>query len=122
MYTKQSKSKGMFETYRVSVEQYHRFREQGFLVIKNLVPAEDISEMNNHMDSLLAGREFIEGAKIMKNLNIDPMKPEDWLRVHMLHRLSPLHERFLLHPLIPEGRMTFLPARVSSTLNSAREW
>ena len=28
------------------------------------------------------------------------MMPDDWLRVHMLHRLSEVHERFMLHPRI----------------------
>ena len=27
-----------YEKYRVSVEQYRKFREQGFLVIKGLIP------------------------------------------------------------------------------------
>ena len=56
--------------------------------------------MNAHMDDLLAGRAWIEGARVMKDLGIKPSQPEDWLRVHMLHRLSPIHERFLLHPRV----------------------
>ncbi len=90
----------VYETYRVSVEEYRLFRDQGFLVVKGLIPSIDIAEMNEHMDNLLAGRERIEGAKMMKDLDIKPMQPEDWLRVHMLHRLVPIHERFLLHPRI----------------------
>ncbi|MGE5220800.1 MAG: phytanoyl-CoA dioxygenase family protein [Omnitrophica WOR_2 bacterium] len=89
-----------YETYRVRVEEYREFREKGFLVVRGLVPADDIQEMNDHMDNLLAGGEQIDGARIMKNLGKTSMNPEDWLRVHMLHRLSPIHERFLLHPRI----------------------
>ncbi len=88
------------ETYRVSVQQYVTFRQQGFLVVPGLVPADDVAEMNAHMDRLLAGEESITGARIMKDLGMPDAGPQDWLRVHMLHRLSPLHERFLLHPRI----------------------
>lgn len=93
-------SERVYEKYRVAVEQYRLFREQGFLAVRGLLPVDDISAMNAHMDALMAGREQIEGARYMKNLGINPEDAEDWLRVHMLHRLSPIHEQFLLHPRI----------------------
>jgi phytanoyl-CoA hydroxylase len=93
-------SEHVYKTYRVNVEEYRLFRDQGFLVVKGLVPEEDVAEMNAHMDSLLSGGEQMEGARFMKNLNVAPKRPEDWLRVHMLHRVSPIHERFLLHSRI----------------------
>lgn len=88
------------EPYRVSVQEYVTFREQGYLVVRNLVPQDDIREMNEHMDRILAGREYFPDV---------PPPPEDWdpdqkikyyLRVHMLHRVLPIHERFLLHPRV----------------------
>ena len=87
-------------TYRLSVDEYIRFREQGFLVVHGLVPKEEITELNEHMDDLLAGRLTIDGATILSDLGKveKPKKPSDWLRAHMLHRHHPLHERFLLHP------------------------
>lgn len=88
----------VYEKYRVSVEQYRQFREQGFLVVKGLIPPEDVQELNDYTDDLLAGRRNIEGALIMKDLGKKPNAPQEWLRAHMLHRLSPTHERFLLHP------------------------
>ncbi len=93
----------VYEKYRVSVEEYRRFREQGFLVIKGLVPQADVDEMNEFMDDMLSGRKTIDGALIMKNLGQTPKSPEEFLRIHMLHRKSPLHERFLLHPRILDG-------------------
>ncbi len=98
MTTMEKTAPKVYETYRVSVEEYRLFREQGYLVVRGLVPLEDVAEMNDHMDRLLAGKEWIEGARVMKDLGVKPSKPEDWLRVHMLHRLSSIHERFLLHP------------------------
>lgn len=91
-----------YSKYRVSVEQYRTFHAQGFLVVKELVSAEDVAELNAHVDNLLAGRETIEGARIMAGLgNVSaPKSPEEYMRAHMLHRLSPIHERFLLHPRI----------------------
>jgi hypothetical protein len=59
---------------------------------------EDVQELNDHVDNLLAGRESIHGI---------PPPPDDlspgeklnyWQRVHMPHRVSAIHERFLLHP------------------------
>ena len=93
----------LHEKYRLSVDQYRLFREQGFLVIKGLVPAGDVQEMNEYLDDLLAGRRTIEGALIMKDLGLKPTAASEWLRAHMLHRLSPLHEQFLLHPRVLDG-------------------
>ncbi len=92
-----------YEKYRVNVEEYRRFREQGFLVIKGLVPQDDVQEMNEFMDDMLSGRKAIDGAQIMKNMGRDVRTPDELLRIHMLHRKSPLHERFLLHPRILDG-------------------
>ena len=87
-----------YDTYRVSVEEYRRFREQGYLVVKGLVPLEDVAEMNEFLDDMLAGRRTIDGALIMKGFGQRPDRSDEWLRAHMLHRRSPIHERFLLHP------------------------
>ena len=89
-----------YERYRVSVKEYITFREQGFLVVRGLIPPEDVQELNAHMDNLLAGRESIQDAVVLTDIGKVslPNNPEDWLRVHMLHRILPIHERFLLHP------------------------
>jgi phytanoyl-CoA hydroxylase len=92
-----------YEKHRVSVEEYRSFREQGYLVIKGLVPLDGVQEMNDYMDDMLAGRKTIEGALIMKGFGQQPAKRDEWLRAHMLHRLSPLYERFFLHPRVLDG-------------------
>ncbi len=70
--------------------------------MRGLVPDADITEMNDHMDAMLSGKETIKEATILADIGIrdTPKKPEDWLRAHMLHRRHALHERFLLHPRI----------------------
>lgn len=90
----------MQDAYRVSIKEYVTFREQGYLVVRGLVSQDDVAELNTHMDDLLAGRERIPEEAFSAFRASYPQKPEDWLRVHMLHRLLPIHERFLLHPRI----------------------
>jgi phytanoyl-CoA hydroxylase len=88
----------IYDTYRVSVEEYRLFHERGFVVVKGLIPLDDIQAMNTHMDDMMAGRLTIDGALVFKNLGMSPKSSNEWLRAHMLHRLSPIHEQFLLHP------------------------
>jgi ectoine hydroxylase-related dioxygenase (phytanoyl-CoA dioxygenase family) len=65
----------------VTVDQYVRFREEGFLIVPEVFAPDEVRELINHVDGLVAER-------------------PDLLRVHMLHRESELHERYLLHPRI----------------------
>lgn len=89
-----------YEPYRVSVQEYVTFREQGFLIVRELISQEEIQELRAHMDNLIAGREQIPGVPLPP-ADWDPDKKLSyWLRVHMLHRVLPIHERFLLHPRI----------------------
>jgi phytanoyl-CoA hydroxylase len=88
-----------YEPYRVSVQEYVTFREQGFLVVPGLVPEDDVQDLTEHSNNLLAGRESIPGIPRPEFKNPDETV-QYWLRVHMLHRLLPIHERFLLHPRV----------------------
>lgn len=88
------------EKYRVSVDEYIRFREQGFLVVRNLVPREDVQELRAHTEDLMEGRVAIPGIEPP----VPGLSPEEkaayYLRIHMLHRVLEVHERYLLHPRI----------------------
>jgi phytanoyl-CoA hydroxylase len=64
---------------RVTVEEYVRFREDGFLIVRGVLAPEEVQELLDHVDELVAD---------------DP----ELLRVHMLHRKHEIHERYLLHP------------------------
>ncbi|MGH2821634.1 MAG: phytanoyl-CoA dioxygenase family protein [Thermoleophilaceae bacterium] len=63
-------------TRQVTVDEYVRFRAEGFLIVRGLIDQADVEEVLDHMAS------------------------EDGLgnRVHFLHRYLEIHERFLLHP------------------------
>jgi chlorinating enzyme len=65
----------------VTVDHYVRFREDGFLIVRGLLDQEEVRELLDHVDELIAER-------------------PDLLRVHMLHRELEIHERYLLHPRI----------------------
>lgn len=89
-----------YEPYRVSVQEYVAFREQGFLVVRGLVSRAEVAELAEHTDNLRHGREIIPGVP-QPPAHLSPEeRVQYWLRVHMLHRVSPIHERFLLHPRV----------------------
>lgn len=88
---------GDYERYRVSVRQYVTFHAQGFLVVRGLVPQRDVEELVRHTEDLIHGRIDVPG--------LEPPPPgatpqeieRRYLRIHMLHRVLEIHERFLLH-------------------------
>jgi hypothetical protein len=89
-----------YQPYRVSVNEFVTFKQQGFLTIRGLVPADDVRELNEHMDRVLDGTERMPGVP-PPPADLPPQERVDyWQRVHMLHRVSPIHERFLLHPRV----------------------
>lgn len=107
------------DRYLVTVDQYTRFRRDGFLIVPQLVNQQDVEELRRHTDDLMLGRlpEQAGGTMPTRDLSqdfgvlIQPLEappahlsPEEkaqyWLRIHMLHRKLPLHERYLLHPRV----------------------
>ena len=44
------------DRYAVSVEEYIKFKRNGFLVVRNLVSPEDIAELRQHTEELMQGR------------------------------------------------------------------
>ncbi len=106
------------ERYRVSVAQYSTYRQQGFLVVPQLVAPHEIEELRQHTEDLMQGRLPEQNRQMaerdVKNdtgttgqgLEAPPahLSPEEkaqhFLRIHMLHRQMELHERYLLHPRV----------------------
>jgi phytanoyl-CoA hydroxylase len=108
---------GSYERYQVSVEQYRNFRRDGFLIVRNLIPPQDIAELREHTEDLMQGRLAEQQGRIMSQRSIiddtgttvqgleappahlsPAEKAEYFVRIHMLHRQLPLHERYMLHP------------------------
>lgn len=93
---------------QVSIEEYRRFRREGFLVVRGLVPAADIAELKAHTEELMAGRlpeqrpDAPEADRLpAPSPTATPLeKAQAVARIHMLHRKLALHERYLLHPRV----------------------
>lgn len=97
-----------YERYRVSVEEYKRFRHDGFLVVRGLVSPEEIAELRRHTEDLMQGQlpeqQAHDGGEAELEAPPADLSPDEkaqfFLRIHMLHRHLELHERYLLHPRV----------------------
>lgn len=89
-----------YPRYRVSVAEYVTFRRQGFLIVRGLVPPEDVAELVDHTDDLLRGRLDVPGLAPPPPGATPQELERRYLRIHMLHRVLAVHERFLLHPRV----------------------
>jgi phytanoyl-CoA hydroxylase len=87
--------------YAVSVDEYVRYRAQGFLIVRGLLARDEVQQLLSHVDDLLSGRVKIPGAPAFGADNKTAEKRLDHLlRIHMLHRRLAIHERFMLHPRV----------------------
>lgn len=89
----------------VTVDQHREYRRQGFLVVRGLVPAQDIDGLREHTEALMRGELRRECPE--EDLPAPPPahlsaaeKAQYYLRIHMLHRRMAIHERWLLHPRV----------------------
>ena len=88
-----------YERYRVSVEQYVTFHRCGFLIVRGLVPPEDVQALVRHSEELMHGEIGVPGLEWPRGATPQEME-RYYLRIHMLHRVLEIHERFLLHPRV----------------------
>ncbi len=105
--------------YQLSVAEYTAFRQQGFLVVRGLLDADEVRELREHTEDLMQGRLPEQAATALdrrdtrgdagvsvQELAAPPadLSPEEkadyFLRIHMLHRQLELHERYMLHPRV----------------------
>jgi ectoine hydroxylase-related dioxygenase (phytanoyl-CoA dioxygenase family) len=105
-----------YARYHVTIEEFRRFRRDGFVVIPNLVPPEDIAELRAHTEDLMAGRlpqqspDTPEHERLpLPAAHLSPLeKAQAVARIHMLHRKLPLHERYMLHPRVLDALETLI--------------
>ena len=88
------------EPYRVRVDEYVAFHRQGYLIVRGLVPQEDVEELRQHTEDLMDGKIVLPGVEPPPPHATREEKAQHYLRIHMLHRVLEIHERFLLHPRI----------------------
>ncbi|MCL4508737.1 MAG: phytanoyl-CoA dioxygenase family protein [Chloroflexi bacterium] len=89
-----------YPRYRVSVNEYITFHQQGFLIVRNLVPSGDVQELIIHTEDLMHGKLEVPGLEPPPPGTSPEEIERRYLRIHMLHRVLEPHERFLLHPRI----------------------
>ena len=78
------------DRYKVSVDEYRQYWRDGFIIVRGLVPKDDVEELKQHAMDLLYGRVKVPG--------IEPPPPDAteeqlisrFTRIHMLH-LSLIH-------------------------------
>lgn len=88
------------DPYPVTVEEYVRFRRDGYLVVKGLVSRDEVAEIVQHTDDLMAGRVKFPGIPLPSDDLTDEERRKYYDRIHMPHRVAELYERFLLHPRV----------------------
>jgi chlorinating enzyme len=74
--------------YPVTVDDYVRFRSDGFLIVRGLIAPAEVQELLDHVDDFASRRS------------------EE--RVHMLHRRLEIHERYMLHPRVLDVVQTLI--------------
>ncbi len=88
------------EPYLVTVDEYKVFRRDGYIVVRGLVSPNDVQDLVQHTDNLMAGTETIPGVTPPPEGISDEERRYHYARIHMPHRVSEIHERFLLYPRI----------------------
>ena len=94
--------------YQVSIDEFRRYRRDGYLVVRGLIPPADIQELREHTEQLIEGKlpqqhpDTPEADRLpLPAANLSPLEKAQFVaRIHMLHRQLPLHERYLLHPRV----------------------
>jgi phytanoyl-CoA hydroxylase len=87
------------DKYEVSADEVRRFTEDGFLVVPQLVSADDIQELRAHTEEIKSGDLVIPGRIEPAADDATPEQvKQHHVRIHQLHFVHELHERYLLHP------------------------
>ncbi len=88
------------DRYKVSVEEYRFYRTQGYLVVRQLVSEEEVAFLREHAMDILYGRVSLPGVAPPPSGATEEELFRRFSRIHMLHRVDAVSERFLLHPRI----------------------
>ena len=90
----------MHEQYRVTVDEYRSFRRDGYLHIRGLVAPEELAELAQFTEDMIAGTRAMPGIPPPPAHLTDAERRHYYERIHMPHLTSEIAERFLLHPRI----------------------
>ncbi len=88
------------DRYRVTAEEYVTYQRDGFIIVRNLVPPEELRDLERHAEDLFYGRVSVPGVEPPPPTATREQLFQRFTRVHMLHRVDAVAERFLLQPRI----------------------
>lgn len=88
------------DRYRVSVDEYVHYHSQGFLIVPHLVAEEEVEELLHHAMAIWEGKVSLPGVEPPPPQATPEQLLRRFTRIHMLHRVDAVSERFLLHPRI----------------------
>jgi hypothetical protein len=93
-------TKDRYEPVQLSVSDYLKLQQEGFVKVEALIPQEDIREVSQHMDRVIQGQETAKGFPAIDRSMPEMERVARFSRIHNAHRVHPLYERLLLHPRI----------------------
>ena len=88
------------QQYQVRVDDYRAFRRDGFLHVKGLVTQDEVADLAQFTDNMMAGKRTIPGIPPPAADATETERRHYYERIHMPHRTLELAERFMLHPRI----------------------
>ncbi len=88
------------DRYRVKVDEYIFYRRNGYLIVRNLLAPDEVDELLTFASDLLYGRELLPGMEPPPADATEEQLFSRFSRIHMLHRVHPIAERYLLHPRV----------------------
>ena len=88
------------DRYRVKVDEYIFYRRNGYLIVRNLLAPDEVDELLTFASDLLYGRELLPGMEPPPPDATEEQLFSRFSRIHMLHRVHPIAERYLLHPRV----------------------
>jgi phytanoyl-CoA hydroxylase len=86
------------DRYKVSVDQFRTYHEQGYVVVPGLVEPAQIAELKSHAMDIFSGKVSLEGVEPPAQDESPAQIQQRLTRIHMLHRRDEPNERFMLHP------------------------
>ncbi len=86
--------------FKVSVDQYRDYKRDGFLIVRGLVLPQHVAELKQYSEDLMYGRIQLEGVEPPVPGESTAEMEKRLLRVHMLHYVDELSERYLLYPRV----------------------
>ena len=91
---------GRIDRYRVAVDEYVHYERNGYLVVHDLVSQDEVEKLKEYAMDLLWENVSIPGVEPPP-----PDAPQEQCiqrcsRIHMLHRLDAVFERYFLQPRI----------------------